>query len=104
MFELVGDFGEDKDAAAQLRDTKIKPRVGAKKSIILDFAGVTLVTQSFIHALISDVLRTNGEDALGFMEFRNCVEVVRGIISTVVQYSLETITDAPSVTGGENAA
>jgi hypothetical protein len=94
MFGIVGDFGEDKDAAAALRESKIKPTVAAHKQITLDFEGVTLVTQSFVHALISDVLRTNGEDTLNYVEFRNCVEVVRGIVSTVVQYSLETITDS----------
>lgn len=97
MFALVGDFGEDKDAAASLRKTKIQPSVSQGKQITLDFADVTLVTQSFVHALISDVLRSNGEDALESLEFRNCVEVVKGIISTVVQYSLETTADDDSI-------
>jgi anti-anti-sigma regulatory factor len=91
MFELVGDFGEDKDAAAKLREEEIKPEVKNGLSIIIDFSGVTLVTQSFIHALISDVLRTGGEQVLELVNFNNCSEVVRGIISTVVQYSLDTM-------------
>jgi len=93
MFTEVGDFGEDKDAAAALRDSKIRPNIGKQERVTLDFRGVTLVTQSFIHALISDVLRVNGERALDFFEFRNCDDVVKGIISTVVQYSLDTMTD-----------
>jgi len=96
MFSVVGDFGEDKDAAADLRETIIKPRVSSNEMITLDFDGVTLVTQSFVHALISDVLRSSGEIALDYLEFRNCVDVVKGIISTVVQYSLETV-DEPEL-------
>ena len=97
MFELVGDFGEDKDAAATLRKKKIKPNVEVGNQVTLDFEGVTLVTQSFVHALLSDVLRSKGEDALEYLEFKNCVGVVKGIISTVVQYSLETTADDTSI-------
>jgi len=95
MFALVGDFGEDKDAAAELRDQKIKPAIANSESVILDFSGVTLVTQSFIHALISDVLRTNGESALELLDFKQCADVVRGIVTTVVQYSLDSIHNVP---------
>ena len=93
LFPLVGDFGEDKDIAAELRESKIKPAIANKRSMQIDFDGVTLATQSFMHALISDVLRINGEDALDFLEFKNCVSVVQGIVSNVVQYSLDTLAD-----------
>jgi hypothetical protein len=93
MFDLVGDFGEDKDIAAKLRKNEIKPEVERNERVIIDFAKVTLVTQSFIHALVSDVLRTRGEEALTYLEFNNCSEVIRGIISTVVQYSLDTMSN-----------
>ena len=90
LFELVGDFGEDKDAAARLREDSIKPALARGGRLALDFEGITLVTQSFVHALISDVLRTMGEGVLDRVEFKNCEVVVRGIISTVVQYSLDS--------------
>jgi hypothetical protein len=91
VFEKVGDFGEDKDAAAALRESTIKPFVDQKELVVIDFDKVTLVTQSFVHALISDVLRTQGEEARDYMEFKNCHGNVQGIIETVVQYSLDTI-------------
>ena len=93
VFEAVGDFGEDKDTAAQLREQVIKPYVKTGETVLVDFESVTLVTQSFIHALISDVLRDGGEDVLDRIDFRNCSDVVRGIISTVVQYSLDTVNE-----------
>ncbi|WKW50616.1 STAS-like domain-containing protein [Rhodomicrobium lacus] len=91
MFDVVGDFGEDKEIAASLRELRIKPTLVEGDAVNLDFEGVNLVTQSFVHALISDILRVNGENALDRMEFQNCSEVCRGIISTVVQYSLDTM-------------
>lgn len=96
MFDIVGDFGEDKDAAANLRQQKIKPCISKQECVYMNFDGVTLVTQSFIHALISDVLRVNGEDALELLEFEDCNELVRGIVSTVVQYSLDTLAEEPA--------
>lgn len=93
LFDIVGDFGEDKDTAAKLREQEIKTHIVKGERVFLDFEGVTLVTQSFIHALISDVLRNSGENALELIEFEKCVPVVKGIISTVVQYSLDTMSD-----------
>jgi hypothetical protein len=93
IFPLVGDFGEDKDAAAALRKEIILPALAAGDEVRLDFDKVTLVTQSFVHAMISDVLRQLGEDVLDKIEFKNCAPGVQGIIETVVQYSLETIED-----------
>jgi STAS-like domain of unknown function (DUF4325) len=58
---------------------------------VIDFKGVGLTTQSFVHALISDVLRMEGEGALGRMTFKGCNKSVRGIIETVVQYTLESL-------------
>src|SRR5438046_1889761 len=93
MFAEIGDFGEDKDAAAKLRRERIAPCVANKELVTLDFGDVTLVTQSFIHALISDVLRVNGDAALEYLEFKSCADVVKGIIATVVQYSLDSMDD-----------
>ncbi|WP_431470330.1 STAS-like domain-containing protein [Sphingosinithalassobacter sp. LHW66-3] len=90
MYARVGDFGEDKDAAAAIRRDTIAPRVEKGQGVTLDFNGVNLVTQSFIHALISAVLRQRGEEVLGLISFKNCGGSVRGIIETVVQYSLDS--------------
>lgn len=97
MYEQVGDFGEDKDAAAKLRKETIAPLVASKELVILDFSDVTLVTQSFVHALISDVLRINGEGALEYLEFKECTDLVKGIIATVVQYSLDSLDEGGGI-------
>jgi len=93
LLPIVGDFAEDKDIAASLREKQIRPAIAAGGNVVLDFAGITLATQSFVHALISDLLRTQGEGVLDKIEFKNCVPGVKGIVETVVQYSLETMGD-----------
>jgi len=87
----TGEFAEDKDAAARMRTESIEPALDRGESVTLDFSGVRLTTQSFIHALISGPLRKHGESALEHLEFKSCSKLVRGIVETVVQYSLETI-------------
>lgn len=90
----VGDFAEDKDAAARLRKNEIVPSIAKNHEVTIDFSGVRLATQSFVHALISEILRTGGEDVLKLITFKGCSKLVRGIIETVVQYSLESTDDA----------
>jgi hypothetical protein len=87
----AGAFAEDKDAAAQIRTRSIEPALHVSKQVTLDFTGVRLTTQSFIHALISSPLRTFGESTLKLLEFKGCNKLVRGIVETVVQYSLESL-------------
>jgi hypothetical protein len=89
MMAEASDFAEDKDVAARLREECVRPSVERGDEVTLDFTGVRLATQSFVHALISDVLRRRGEDALKVLTFKGCSKEVKGIIGTVVQYSLE---------------
>ena len=91
LLPICGDFAEDKDQAAAVRDNQIRSLLKRGKNVILDFSGITLATQSFVHALISDILRSEGEGILKRIYFHGCVPGVRGIVETVVQYSLETM-------------
>jgi hypothetical protein len=93
ILDLATDFAEDKDVAASIREESLHPALADGKQVTVDFTGVALATQSFIHAMISDVLRKHGEDALQSILFKGCQPGVRGIIETVVQYSLETLND-----------
>ena len=58
--------------------------------VILDFAGVDFVTQSFAHALLSAIVRKQ-PTALERLRFDNCTNSVREIIEIVVQYSQEDL-------------
>src|SRR6516162_11803909 len=100
----VGSFAEDKDVAAQIREKHVLPAILGSGTVELDFTGVDLATQSFIHALIAQPLGVGGEPALERILFKGCSRPVRGIIETVVQYVLETEDGVAEETSEQSAA
>ncbi len=91
MHARAGAFAENKDVARDLRLKEIIPALDAKEVVVLDFARVDAATQSFIHALISDLLRKYGSAVLDRIEFKSCDETVKKIITIVVDYMQEGI-------------
>jgi L-lactate permease len=87
--KIANSFAENKDAARAIRIDKIIPAIASGEEVVLDFEGVSATTQSFIHALISDVVRKFGGDALDKMYFKNCNKTVQSIINIVVSYVQE---------------
>jgi hypothetical protein len=87
--ELAGSFAENKDVAKDVRENMIVPALAGGEIVVLDFKGVDSTTQSFVHALVSNVFQTVGENALALIEFRNCRAPVKSLITTVINYSLE---------------
>lgn len=86
VFDSAGDFAGDKDAAALIRDGYIRPALAKGEEAELDFVGVDLATQSFIHALIAGVVRENPNN-LDSIVFKNCNESVRSLVEIVVEYA-----------------
>lgn len=84
----VNGFAENKDEAKAVRLSKILPVLSAGTTLVLDFRAVRYATQSYVHALIGEVLQKFGEPALELIEFRNCSPQVRSVIELVVDYSL----------------
>ena len=89
IFEHAGAFAENKDVAREIRIQEIIPTLDKNEEIILDFKKVDAATQSFIHALISDILRKYGNDVLDRIVFKSCNEKVQKIIGIVVDYMQE---------------
>lgn len=89
IFDRAGEFAENKDVARDIRLRDIIPALERNEEVILDFEKVGAVTQSFIHALISDVLRNQGNDVLERMSFKSCDDTVKKIINIVVDYMQE---------------
>lgn len=86
MFPRTGKFAENKDAAREIRLNDILPALENGKEVIIDFQGIDSTTQSFIHALVSDVIRKKGIRILDRIFFKNCNTVVQKIIKIVVDY------------------
>jgi len=89
IFDRAGFFAENKDAARDIRINDILPALDQGQDIVLDFERVDAATQSFIHALLSDVLRKRGLEVLDRMEFKSCNINVQKIIEIVAEYMQE---------------
>jgi len=89
LLPIVGSFAENKDLARDIRLKKIIHALENKQEITLDFGGIDSTTQSFIHALISDLIRKYGIDVLDKIYFKNCNETATKIINIVVDYMQE---------------
>lgn len=89
IFEKTGSFSENKDIARDIRIKEIIPSLDDNKEITLDFNGVNAATQSFIHALLSDVLRKYGVEIIDRISFKNCTITVKKIIEIVIEYMQE---------------
>ncbi len=86
VYELVGNFAENKDTARDIRVDKILPALDNNEEITLDFEKVDSATQSFIHALISDLIRKKGINVLDKVYFKNCNDTIKKIIQIVIEY------------------
>lgn len=89
LFSMVGEFAENKDLAQKIRIEQIIPFLEQKEKITLDFFGIHSATQSFIHALISDLIRKYDDEVFELILFKNCTQNVQQIINIVVDYMLE---------------
>ena len=90
LFERVGIFAENKDIAAKIRLNTLISALEKHQKIILDFENIEGATQSFIHALISDLMRKYGNDVLNNIQFKSCNDTVKAIITIVVDYMQES--------------
>ena len=89
IYNITGNFAENKDKAREVRVNKILPALEKNEDVILDFNKVKIATQSFIHALISDVIRKKGINVLNTIYFKNCNDTIKKIIEIVVEYMQE---------------
>jgi len=90
IFDIAGSFAENKDVAREIRISKIVPALERNDEVVLNFMKVEAVTQSFIHALISDAIRNYGAEVLDKISFKSCNENIRKIIKIVVDYMQES--------------
>ncbi|MBX3169272.1 MAG: STAS-like domain-containing protein [Candidatus Eremiobacteraeota bacterium] len=84
---FTGEFAENKEVAAQLREDAVRPALTSGQRLTIDFAGVEMATQGFVHALLADVIRALGSDVLDLVTFENCCPVVQSVVKLVVEYS-----------------
>ncbi len=86
---LTGDFAENKDVARKIRIEMLTPVVSKSGKVTIDFSGVSGATQSFIHALISELFRIHGNEVLSLISFKNCSPTIQKVITIVTEYMQE---------------
>ena len=89
IFDRAGAFAENKDVARDIRKQEIIPALDKNDEVTIDFQRVSGVTQSFVHALISEILRKYGTDVLDRIAFKSCNDTIKQIINIVVDYMQE---------------
>ena len=60
------------------------------EKVVLDFENIDSATQSFIHALLSDVIRVYKIDIMERISFKSCGQTIQKIIGIVVDYTQES--------------
>ena len=91
--DYAGEFGEDKDAAKVIRRKQIVPAIERGEAVTLDFAGMTGVTQSFVHALIAEPIMRFRERAFEQLFYLDANEQIAEIIAIVYRYIQESFDD-----------
>lgn len=91
MKERINGYGENKDIAKEIRQNIILPALKRSEDIIIDFDGITGVTQSFIHALLADPIRQYPDEVFDRITFKNCNDMVRVIVETVEEYMQDSM-------------
>ncbi|MBQ3306095.1 STAS-like domain-containing protein [Candidatus Saccharibacteria bacterium] len=86
MEKEAGRFCENKDIAKKLREEIIEPTIREKEPVIIDFGNVSGATQSFIHALVSNVIREYRDQAFDNLLYKNACLEIQKIISIVYNY------------------
>lgn len=84
----IDGFNDDKEQAKVVRTEILMPTLEQNRSVVIDFKKVKTSTQSFMHALLGEVLVRFRESALAKLEFRNCSRQVKTLVEVVVDYSL----------------
>ncbi|MDE3063353.1 MAG: STAS-like domain-containing protein, partial [Acidobacteriota bacterium] len=84
----IDGFIDDKDMAKDIRVNRITPAVKRGQVVVLDFHNVRTSTQSWVHALVGEVLSQFKEPVLRQIEFKDCSPQLKALIELVVDYSL----------------
>ncbi|MFC4995226.1 STAS-like domain-containing protein [Rubritalea tangerina] len=92
--ELVGSFAANGTMGDQLRIDKIEPLWKESEKIILNFEGVSSMTDSFANAFIGNIVERHPEDFRAKLRFINCSPLVKSFIKGALQYAQSRLAQA----------
>lgn len=91
LYNFTGSFAENKDVAKEIRLNQIIPALEEKEKVTINFEKVESATQSFVHALLSDIIRKMGAGTLNNIYFKNCNQTIQKVIEIVTEYMQDSV-------------
>jgi hypothetical protein len=82
----VSDFLENVEEAAKVRDMRVIPGLQVGRTVVLDFSGINVITQSFAHALFYVILRRLLHVRFSLSLYQ-CSDAVKAAVTAVASYA-----------------
>lgn len=90
--QMVSEFGEflaDGHVGNQFRTLRIESVWDRLESVVFDFADVTNLTDSFVHACFGNMAEEHGEEFTRKVRFKGCSPLVKSFLSIAVSEGLK---------------
>jgi hypothetical protein len=90
-FQMVSEFGDflaDGHLGNQFRSLRIESIWERVESVTFDFAGVTNITDSFVHACFGNMAEEHGDEFSRKVRFKGCSPLVRSFVSIAISEGL----------------
>jgi hypothetical protein len=90
-FQMVTELGEflaDGHLGNQFRSLRVESMWDRAESVTFDFAGVTNITDSFVHACFGNMAEEHGDEFMAKVKFKGCTKLVRSFLSIAVSEGL----------------
>lgn len=84
--EEFGDRPWDLDGAVKLQKSRLVPAVHSGYAVVFDFAGVEMVTHSFVHALVSRLKDELGGEFNAFVSFENMDPFTKSVVKLSTEW------------------
>lgn len=85
----VGQLAEDKDSARRVRDELLLPEIRAKRAVCIDLREPRVVTHTFVHALLYEVVGEAGEDSARLIHVYAKERQIKDIVRMVSRYAYD---------------
>ena len=89
LAEIFGTFLAEGSRAAAFRVGNLEQSLAANEAVVLDFAGVRNINDSFANALIVPLIEIHGDGVLERLKFVNCNGIVRVMIDGALSLGME---------------
>ena len=87
LSETFGSFAANGTIGDLFRTDEIEPHWDTYSTIILDFQGISSMTDSFANAFIGNMAELHPEDFKTKLRFKNCSPLVKSFIKSALQFA-----------------